>query len=82
MSPELKMLVWSVALAFIQMLIAVSGAILQVGLPRLAGNREGLPSMTSWGTAGAAICGRGSERSWKAMVSVMPRRNSVLSGSS
>ena len=48
MSPELKMLVWSVALAFIQMLIAVSGAALQVGLPRLAGNREGLPPMTGW----------------------------------
>jgi uncharacterized MAPEG superfamily protein len=39
---ELKLLVWSVALTFILVLIAVSGAILQKGLPKLAGNREGL----------------------------------------
>jgi uncharacterized MAPEG superfamily protein len=38
---ELKLLVWSVALTFILVLIAVSGAILQVGLPKLMGNREG-----------------------------------------
>ncbi len=43
---ELQLLVWSVALAFIVMLIAVSGAILQVGLPKLAGNREGLADCT------------------------------------
>jgi uncharacterized MAPEG superfamily protein len=48
MSPEMKFLLWSVALAFIQMLVAVSGATLQVGLPRLAGNREGLPELTGW----------------------------------
>jgi uncharacterized MAPEG superfamily protein len=30
------------------MLIAVSGATLQVGLPRLAGNREGLAPFTGW----------------------------------
>jgi uncharacterized MAPEG superfamily protein len=33
---------WAVALTVVQMLIAVSGATLQVGLPKLAGNREGL----------------------------------------
>jgi uncharacterized MAPEG superfamily protein len=43
---ELQLLVWSVALAFILVLIAVSGAILQVGLPKLAGNREGLADCT------------------------------------
>lgn len=48
MSFELTILVWSVALAFIQMLIAVSGAAFQVGLPPLAGNRERLPDMTGW----------------------------------
>jgi uncharacterized MAPEG superfamily protein len=48
MSPEMKFLLWSVALAFIQMLVAVSGATLQVGLPRLAGNRDGLPELTGW----------------------------------
>jgi len=45
---ELKLLVWSVALAFILVLIAVSGATLQVGLPKLAGTREGLADCTGW----------------------------------
>ena len=48
MSPVFQILVWTVALAFIQMLVAVSGCILQVGLPKLAGNREGLAPMTGW----------------------------------
>ena len=48
MSPALTLLLWSIALAFIQMLVAVSGATLQIGLPKLAGNREGLPRLTGW----------------------------------
>jgi uncharacterized MAPEG superfamily protein len=48
MKPELVWLLWAVALAFAQVLIAVSGATLQVGLPALAGNREGLPPFTGW----------------------------------
>jgi uncharacterized MAPEG superfamily protein len=48
MTPELTYLVWSAALTFVQVLIAVGGATLQVGLPKLAGNREGLPDMTAW----------------------------------
>jgi uncharacterized MAPEG superfamily protein len=48
MSFELTMLVWSVALTFIQMLVAVAGATLAVGLPVLAGNRDDLPAMTGW----------------------------------
>ena len=48
MKPELTLLVWSVLLTFIQMLIAVTGATLQVGLPTLAGNREGLAPCTGW----------------------------------
>jgi len=48
MTPELMYLVWSAALTFILVLIAVSGATLQVGLPTLAGNREGLPKLTGW----------------------------------
>jgi uncharacterized MAPEG superfamily protein len=48
MSLELALLIWSVGLAFIQMLVAVAGAILQFGLPDLAGNRENLPPATSW----------------------------------
>jgi len=52
MSPDLKFLVWSVALTAVQMVVAVLFAIQQVGLPRLAGNRDGLPPAT--GMAGRA----------------------------
>ena len=48
MKPELVWLLWAVALTFVQMLVAVGGATLQVGLPALAGNREGLPPFTAW----------------------------------
>ena len=48
MTPELWYLIWSAALTFILAVIAVSGATLQVGLPTLAGNREGLAEMSSW----------------------------------
>ena len=46
MPHDLQMLVWSGALALVQMLIAVLVAIPAVGLPILAGNREGLPPFT------------------------------------
>ena len=49
MTPDLQMLVWSAALALVQMLIAVAGAQSQLGLPMLAGNREDLPAVTGWG---------------------------------
>ncbi len=48
MKPELTFLVYAVLLTFVQMLIAVTGALLQVGLPTLAGNREGLAPFTGW----------------------------------
>ncbi len=48
MSLELTLLVWSVALAFVQMLVAVCGTMLQFGLPDLASNRERLPAATGW----------------------------------
>lgn len=48
MRPELYLLVWSVVLTLVQMLIAVLGALTQVGLPTLAGNREGLPEFKGW----------------------------------
>lgn len=48
MKPELVWLAWAVALTFVQMLVAVLGATAQVGLPALAGNREGLPPITGW----------------------------------
>ena len=48
MSLELKLLVWSVALALAQCLIAVIGAMLQVPIPTLVGNRENMPVVTGW----------------------------------
>ena len=48
MSIDIKMLLWSAALTLLQMLVAVIGAQLQVGLPPLIGNRENLPAMVGW----------------------------------
>ena len=52
MSPDLKYLLFSVVLAFVQVLIAAMTAQGQVGLPTLAGNRDELPTLT--GLAGRA----------------------------
>lgn len=49
MKPELTLLLWSVLLAFVQMLVAVQGAMGQVGLMPLFGNREGMPEIKGWG---------------------------------
>jgi uncharacterized MAPEG superfamily protein len=48
MSPDLKYLLLSAILCFVEVLIAAAGANKQVGLPTLAGNREDLPTMTGW----------------------------------
>jgi uncharacterized MAPEG superfamily protein len=48
MSPDLKILVWTVVLTFIEMIVAVLLANEQLGLGMLAGNREGLPELTSF----------------------------------
>ena len=48
MSIELKLLVWSTALALIQMLIALLAAIAQVGVVPLVGNRGNLPAFEGW----------------------------------
>jgi len=48
MSPDLTLLVWATALTLVQAIIAVLGAMLQVGLPALAGNRENLPVIEGW----------------------------------
>jgi uncharacterized MAPEG superfamily protein len=52
MSPDLKYLLFSVVLAFVQVLIAAMAAQSQVGLVPLAGNRDSLPELT--GIAGRA----------------------------
>lgn len=48
MTPELVYLVWSVALTVVLVLIATLGATQQVGLPKLAGNREHMPEISGW----------------------------------
>ena len=48
MSPDLKYLLFSTILAFVQVLVAATGANQAVGLNTLAGNRQGLPEITGW----------------------------------
>ena len=48
MTPELMYLLWSVALTAILVLIATLAATQQVGLPKLAGNRDAMPEMAGW----------------------------------
>jgi uncharacterized MAPEG superfamily protein len=52
MAPELKFLLFSAVLTFVQVLIAAASANQEVGLTTLAGNRDNLPSMI--GFAGRA----------------------------
>ena len=49
MKPELSLLMWAVLLTLVQAVVAVQGALMQVGLPMLAGNREGMPEIKGWG---------------------------------
>jgi uncharacterized MAPEG superfamily protein len=49
MKPELMLLVWATLLTLVQAAVAAQGAFGQVGLVRLAGNREGMPEITGWG---------------------------------
>lgn len=53
MSVELTLLVWAAALTVGQAVVGVLGAIQQVGLPTLAGNRESMPQLEGW--AGRAV---------------------------
>lgn len=48
MTTELTLLIWSAVLTVVLAVIAVLGAMLQVGLPTLAGNREGMPEIGGW----------------------------------
>lgn len=48
MSPDLKYLLFAVILTFVQMLVAATGSNQALGLPTLAGNREGLPELKGW----------------------------------
>jgi uncharacterized MAPEG superfamily protein len=48
MTPELLYLLWSVALTVVLVVLATIGAMQQVGLPKLAGNREHMPELEGW----------------------------------
>ncbi len=48
MTPDLKYLVWSAVLTFLQAVAAVFGAMAVVGLPALAGNRDDVPAIEGW----------------------------------
>src|SRR4051812_36707133 len=48
MAGDLTYLVWSAILTVVMMLIAVAGTCQQVGLPMLAGDRQGMPEITGW----------------------------------
>jgi uncharacterized MAPEG superfamily protein len=48
MTIELWMLFWAVVLAFAQMAVAVGGATRRFGVVTLAGNREGLETLSGW----------------------------------
>ena len=48
MSPDLKYLLLSTILTFVQVLVAAMGANQAVGLNTLAGNREGLGEIPGW----------------------------------
>jgi uncharacterized MAPEG superfamily protein len=45
---EIKFLLWSVALTFLQVVIAATGSVLMAGLPTAAGNRDDMPVLTGW----------------------------------
>jgi uncharacterized MAPEG superfamily protein len=47
-SPEMIFLLWSAALTLLLAVIAVFAAMLEVGLPQLAGNREGWVELPGW----------------------------------
>ena len=48
MKPELAFLIGAVGLTVILMLVAVVGAMLQVGVPVLFGNRDNIPDIHGW----------------------------------
>lgn len=48
MTVDLTMLAWSAALTVLMVLPYVMGKTLELGLPRLAGNREDVPPGTGW----------------------------------
>jgi uncharacterized MAPEG superfamily protein len=63
MTPELSFVVWSVALTFVEVLVAVLAAQAQLGLGPLAGNRDELPPLTGF-------AGRATRAHWNMLESL------------
>ncbi len=64
MTPDLKVLVWSLVLTFVEIIVAALFANAEVGFGVLAGNREGMPALT--GFAGRA------QRAYRNMLESLP----------
>ena len=63
MTPDLRILVWSVALTFVEVLVAVLAAQAQLSLGTLAGNRDELPPLTGF-------AGRAARAHWNMLESL------------
>ena len=63
MTPDLRILVWTVVLTFAEVLVAVLAAQAQVGLGMLAGNRDQLPRLTDF-------AGRAQRAHWNMLESL------------
>jgi uncharacterized MAPEG superfamily protein len=48
MTVEFQLLIWSLGLTFVQMLVAVVGTILYLGIPKAASNRERIAELPGW----------------------------------
>lgn len=63
MPPDYRIVLWTVALTFIEVLVAVLAAQAQVGLGVLAGNRDGLPPLVGF-------AGRATRAHWNMLESL------------
>jgi uncharacterized MAPEG superfamily protein len=48
MTVEFQLLIWSLGLTFVQMLVALVGTILYLGIPKTVGNRDRIPELPGW----------------------------------
>jgi uncharacterized MAPEG superfamily protein len=48
MTVEFQVLIWSLGLTFAQMLVALVGTILYLGIPKTVGNRDRIPELPGW----------------------------------
>ena len=65
MGMEMKMLAWSIALALVQLVVAVLASISQRGMPWALGPRDGTPALLT-GTAGRL------DRAFRNMIETFP----------